>query len=311
MRTPGFRRIASVLVVGAVLLGSMAPPASGQGTPTATKVRLTRTGRWQKPSPDPSGLAYHRFARRLLVVDSEVEETPRWEGANIWMTTLAGGTRRAWSLRRFTQEPTDIAFGDRRTLYISDDNADRIFRVRRGPDLRWGTRDDAVTSFRTEPFGSGDPEGLELARGSLWITDGVDTRVYRVRPGGNGRFDGVAPAGDDVVTSFLTNVPFPMAFRGARDPEDVAFNPADGFLYVVSRMDPTLFRFTLDGAPVDAIDLEASAPGLDTPAGVTLAPGSSAPGEQHVYVTDRGIDNNPPGNPRENDGRLYEFRLTV
>ena len=39
-----------------------------------------------------------------------------------------------------------------------------------------------------------------------------------------------------------------------------------------------------------------------------MAPGSLAPDETHIYVSDRNVDNDV--NPSENDGRIYEFALT-
>ena len=156
-------RLRTFLIV-AVLVELVAIPQAAIAEPSASLVRITRTSRWTKPSPDPMGLTYNRAAKRLMVVDSEVEETRLWARANIWIAGSSGWARRSWSLARFTVEPTDIAYKDRRTVFVSDDNEDRIFRVRRGPDNRWGTRDDRVRSFPTARYGSGDPEGHGRAR---------------------------------------------------------------------------------------------------------------------------------------------------
>ncbi|HUF59499.1 MAG TPA: hypothetical protein VMR89_08480 [Actinomycetota bacterium] len=300
MRSRRLRLIMSLLVVAVALVGTLPAPVLGQEL-TASRVRVTLTSLWVKPSPDPTGLAYHRGQRQLLVVDSEVEETRRWAGANIWRVRLGGRVSRSWSLMRFTREPTDIAFKDRRILFISDDNEDRVFRVQRGPDKIWGTRDDAITSFPTRPFGSRDPEGLEVALGSVWVADGESARIYRVRPGRDGRFNGAPPVGDDVVTSFDT------LGLGLRDPEDLVYDGATGLLYLVSAKDDVIVRTTRAGVLVDTIDLSPF--GLIAPAGITLAPGSRDRSVRNVYISDRGIDNGP--DPNENDGRIFEFALTA
>jgi hypothetical protein len=289
----------------ALLVGLAALPAPALAeAPTAIQVRVTPTSGWAEPSPDPMGLAYQRWKGRLVVVDSEVEETGLFAGVNVWFTSPAGQAGRSWATTAFSREPTDVAVRGKRTLFISDDNQDRVFIVRRGPDRRWGTADDVVRSFSTRPFRCRDPEGLEFAGGSLFITDGNDRRVYRVDPGPNRRFDGVPPVGDDVVTSFGTGA------LGLRDPEDLAYDRDTGLLYLISRVDPVIVRTTLTGDLVDQIDL--SSLGLVAPAGITLAPGSDDPSAWHVFIADRGIDNdaNKGGDPEENDGRLVEFALT-
>jgi len=304
MRTRTIRNLLPTVVLAVSSLVTLAPTAVGQQAPTASKVRVILTSRWNKPSPDPVGLDYHRARGRLLVVDSEVDETPRWARANAWIATTRGRVTRSWSLARFSIEPTDIAFLNKGTVFIADDNKDRIFRLRRGPDATWGTRDDNVRSFSTRPFGSRDPEGLEAAKGSLWVTDGNAARVYRILPGPNGIFNGYGPEGDDVVRSFGT---LPL---GLRDPEDLAYDGHTHLLMLISRLDDVIVRTNLRGRLVDEIDLSSF--GLINPAGITIGAGSSDPSARHVYISDRGIDNDVEngGRPLENDGRIFEFALS-
>jgi hypothetical protein len=272
--------------------------------PTATLTHVTRSSAWSPPSPDPMGLAYHPSRQRLMVIDSEVEETPLFQGKNAWLLGMDGEPRRAWSLTTFTMEPTDVAAKGRRTLFFIDDVADQVFIVRRGRDGRWGSKDDAVRSFSTRPFGSRDPEGLEFADGALFISDGDDKEVYRIDRGSDGRFDGAPPEGDDVVTSFDTQA------LGLHDPEDLAYDRSERLLYLISRTDLMLVRTTLEGELVDVIDLSDF--DLIEPAGIAVVPGRN-PSLRRVYVADRGLDNNESqgGDPNENDGRIFEFVLTV
>jgi hypothetical protein len=64
-----------------------------------------------------------------------------------------------------------------------------------------------------------------------------------------------------------------------------------------------IFEVTIDGALLGLIDISVA--GADAPAGVAVAPASDGLGAVHIYLVDRGVDNN--SNPNENDGRMYEL----
>jgi hypothetical protein len=295
---PKLRRSVAAVAVGAMLC-VMAPSDAAAQT-DAEVTRVTRTSRWHRPSPDPSGIAYIPGSGKLIVTDGEVEETPQWRGANVWFTTLQAHPTGSWSTRPASSEPTGVAVLGRRTLFLADDDRDRVFRWRRGADRRWGTRDDRVASFSTRPFGSGDPEGVALGPTSLFVIDGADAKVYRLRPGKNGRFDGVPPEGDDRVSSFDTTD------LGLRDPEGGVYDPDTGDLFLVSRMDRVIVETTVDGVLVESFDLSASS--ISRPSDIALAPASDGDSGMHAYVTDRGADNDT--DPDENDGRIFEFALS-
>jgi hypothetical protein len=76
----------------------------------------------------------------------------------------------------FSNEPSGVGYKPcERTLFVSDDDNDRIYVDRSGPDGVHGTADDSVTSFSTSAFGANDPEGVEYdagrARLNYWIVD--------------------------------------------------------------------------------------------------------------------------------------------
>ncbi len=292
------RRLLGVAAV-AVAVVPLLPLSAAMATPTASLIHVTDTSKWHKPSPDPQGLAYQPSTSYLVVPDSEVEETKRWVGVNVWFASTTGKVKRSWSTTDWSVEPTDVAVRGKKTLFFTDDHQDRIFRVRLGHDSLWGTPDDRVFSFPTRPFGSHDPSGLAFGAGSLFDSDGKGNRVYRIDPGPDGRFDGVSPDGDDVVSSFDTWT------LGVGDPEAIAYDPDTGYLNLPSRQHQSIVRVTVEGAPVDSIDLSSF--GVVSPAGIAFAPGSDDPSAKHVYVADRGIDNN--ADPNENDGRIFEFAL--
>jgi DNA-binding beta-propeller fold protein YncE len=291
------RRLGSVAAL--LLIVALAP--AGRAVSTAVTVRVTRTSAWTPPSPDTGGITYMPAERRLIVTDSEVDETNVWAGKNVWFTTLKGRPIRSFSTARYTKEPTDVAVGKKGlTLYFSDDDLHRIFIVHRGPDRRWGTWDDPVSSFSTLSFGSRDAEGIAFGGRSLFVTDGKVTHlIFRLRPGPNGRFDGAPPAGDDVVTQFDTG---PL---GLSVPEGVAFDHASHHLYITGRRSRVILITTVNGALLNRIDISFS--GIVYPSGIALAPASDGSSKTHVYVVARGVDNN--ADPGENDGKLFEFAL--
>ena len=307
MKTFSLRRALTTAV--ALGLGlSLVLPSSPAAAATLTRVRAYRTSDWHRPSPDPTGLAIFPGARRFIVVDSEIEEPPHphWKGANVWIVGLKGRVLRSFSTLRYSKEPTDVAVGPGgNTLVFSYDSQDEIHIVRKGRDHVWGTKDDLVRSFSTKSFGSRDPMGLGYGAGSLFMTDGDNSaynphKVYRIRPGKNHIFDGAAPAGDDVVTSFDT-----LAL-GIAQPEDVVFAPLSGRLFIVGQKSKRMVVTTLAGTPIASYDLSPF--GMLFPSGIALAPPSNGSKGRHIYITDAGEDNNVT--PLENDGRIFEFALT-
>ena len=66
---------------------------------------------------------------------------------------------------------------------------------------------------------------------------------------------------------------------------------------------------TRAGKLLGKIDLSST--GIRRASGIVFAPGSTPAtrATRHLYITDRGTDNNIK--PNENDGRLYEFTLVT
>ena len=268
----------------------------------AVLVRIINTAAFSPPSPDPAGIAYIPSTGRLLMSDSEVEEMSIFAGANLYSMTLSGTLLATSDTLDFSDEPTGLALNTNNGhLFVSDDDANRIFEVAAGNDGKYGTSDDSVTSFSTSSF-SGDSEdvGYDATHNTLYVSDGVGKEIFRITPGNNGLFDGMAPAGDDVVSHF------DVAGFGAQDPEGVAFNPSSGTLFVLDYGSHLIIETTTAGAFIRSIGIGQS--NLSHPEDLTFAPGSQDPGSWHAYITTRGVDNN--SNPNENDGKVYEMSFS-
>ncbi|MEN8183710.1 MAG: hypothetical protein ABFS46_14370, partial [Myxococcota bacterium] len=288
-------------------IGPAASPASSPAAPSAflpTVASIIDTSQLSPPSPDTAGLAYRSDLDQMVFTDSEVNETALFQSTNVWWMTLTGTVLGTGVTTPFNdpghEEPTGIAYNpDDGHYFISDDSERKVWEVDPGPDALIGTPDDVVTSVDTTEFDSHDPEGVsfDTLRGHLYIADGVNDEVYRLRPGGNGIFDGVPPDGDDVVLQFDTEI------LGITDPEGVEHNPDDDILYVSGSQ--YVAETTIDGMLLRLIDLDAV--GMNKPAGLAYAPGSNNPGIMRLYVADRGTDNDSDSD--QNDGRIYELTL--
>ncbi len=217
-----------LLLVGILCLSFLMTysPAAAVGP---SLVQVIDTSQWLPPNPDPAGITYWAAQNRLVVVDSEVEETSIYAGVNVFTATTSGTLDDTANTLSFTNEPVAIDFDPvSGHAFVADDSDREIFEVDLGADGVIGTSDDVVTSFFTTAFGNNDPEGLTLGeiggQPRLFIVDAAGREVYILDPGSNGRFDGVAPAGDDQVTHFDTDA------LGARDTEGIDFNPDTGTL---------------------------------------------------------------------------------
>lgn len=260
------------------------------------------------PSPDPADIAWLPNQNRLLISDSEVDEMPNlFTGANLFVVTPPNLLTGTGSTLAYSDEPAGLGLNTLNGhLFVADDNVKAIFEVAPGVDGLIGTADDTVTSFDTDTFNSFDPEGVTFAAplGDLFVVDGLNNEVYRIKPGVNGIFDG-PPAngnsGDDVVSSFDTQA------LGILDPEGIFYDVASGNLIITGKITTEMYEVTTAGVLLRIFDISSA--GARTPAGVTKAPGSINPADSNFYIVDRGVDNNI--DPTENDGKVYEMTLNM
>ena len=285
-------------IVELSLTAAVAPAASSF---SSSLVHTVDTAAWDKPSPDPSGLAYLSGKNRIMVTDGEVEETvggiTHFEGANVWEMTFGGNVIRTANISKvqptvvpMSNEPTGVAYDPAQDLYyFSDDGQKAVFRLNPGADDVVGTADDSWNSFGVNAFGDGDPEGIayDTAHDRIFVADGVNAEVYQYTTTGSlvGHFD---------VASF-----------GVQDPESVEYNPVSGTLFVLSNRPsgPIVVETSITGTLVQTINVAAA--GARKPAGLAYAPASDGSGAFRFYIADRGVDNN--SNPNENDGKIYEM----
>lgn len=301
----------TLLIPGAVMLTIHLGAALAAPNVTATLIRTIQTSNFVPPSTDPADIAYLKPSKRLLVCDSEVEETSYFQGFNLFQLSLAGELLETWTTTDsatgpgYSDEPVGCAYNPLNgRLFISDDDQKKVFEIYPGPDGKLLTADDKRTVFFTSAFGNNDPEGLTFVppQNALYIVDGLNSEVYKVQPGPDRLFHKTA---DNVINHFDT---FSL---GVEDPEGIAYEPNFRHLYLTGKPPKTkIAQITTSGTLVRMIDISAAKP--VKPAGLTVAPGSlgtsdPTPKVLNLYISDRGVDNFT--NPNQNDGKVYEFSI--
>jgi hypothetical protein len=270
----------------------------------ATLVQMIDTSLWVPASPDPSGIAYNASSDRLIVVDSEVNETTGagYHDVNLWEITRQGvvqetGTTLSWG-GVSSGEPTGAGYDPATdTLFISsDEGGNRLYAVQRGADGLFGTADDLVRIIFTGfLFGASDTEDPDFdpVSGHLFFVDGVLGRVFRVDP-----VNGVFGDGNDVVSSWVIG-------NGMADAEALTIDQARDLVVVGGSGGGQRFilEFTKDGSLVRRIDTTNI--GLSRISGMTIAPASNGADRWTYWIVDRAVDNGP--DPNENDGKIWEI----
>jgi len=298
----GIRRFvfAAVLAAFGALLWPTSP-ASAAPVVHPTLVKTIATSAYTPSSPDPSGIVYRPGRDRFLITDSEVDETPLYQGSNLFTATRAGSGFGSGTTLPGSTEPTDLGFNPRNnTLYVSDDDKERISVVRPGADGVHGTADDVVSRFSTAAFGSTDAEGVayDPATGHVFVSDGAGLEIYNVDP-----VNGVFGDGNDVVTHF------DLARHGLGDCEGLGIDPSRNTLLAVDPSTDAIHELRKGGALVRTLRLSAIPTSRSLVADVTMAPTSDpndSPSAKDYWIVDRHVDNN--ADPNENDGLLYEVR---
>jgi len=276
-----------------------AAPVTSAPVVTATLVQRIDTPTFVPSSPDPSGIVYLPALDQLMICDSEVDETTGagYHGVNMWRITRTGAVQDTGTTVGFSNEPTGLGFDPgTNTLFISDDDGNRIHFLKPGPDGRWGNGDDIRTFMNTSAFGTDveDPE-FDPSTGHLFFLDGVSTEVFNVDP-----VNGILGDGNDVVTHF------DVGQYGATDIEGLGSDPARNTLLVGNRPTRIIYEVSKAGALVRTIDASAI-PGMNNLSGLGWAPASDNSGRTDYWIVDRAVDNGP--NPNENDGKIFEITV--
>ena len=261
-------------------------------TITPQVVQVIDTTKWSAPSPDPSGMAYIP-GTGLLMVDSEIDETPFFRTDNLFHLSATGAFNSSSSLEGFTIEPTGIVYASPLGhLFISDDDKNRVFEVDAnnpgGPP---------INSFSTKAFAT-DVEDISYdpATNHLFIIEGS-----------TGNFNAHHIFETTTTGTVVQDLVLPSTIS---DPEAIAYDPTNQVFYVSGGFSPNIWVVSRDGTTIlntiTVLQNFKNPNGAPVhPKGLTLAPTSDPnddPSAMSLWVADYGKD-------QVMDGRIFEINL--
>jgi len=134
---------------------------------------LTTTGTFKKFTHEPEDLAWDNAHRVLYVTDDDLDRVFRvGRGKDKRLGTRDDVVATVLHTHRFGSfDPEGLAWvgGRKPTLIVSDSTNRRVYKIHRGRDLRFGTRDDVVGIFGTHKYGFTTAEDVAVRGKHLFI----------------------------------------------------------------------------------------------------------------------------------------------
>jgi uncharacterized protein YjiK len=135
--------------------------------------RLMATGTFKKFTHEPEDLAWDNKHQVLFVTDDDLDRVFRvGRGKDKKLGTRDDVVKTVLQTHRFRSfDPEGLAwFGGRKPmLIVSDSTNRRVYKIHRGRDRRFGTRDDIVRSFGTYKYGFTTAEDVAIRGKHLFI----------------------------------------------------------------------------------------------------------------------------------------------
>jgi SdiA-regulated len=135
--------------------------------------RLMATGTFKKFTHEPEDLAWDNKHQVLFVTDDDLDRVFRvGRGKDKKLGTRDDVVKTVLRTHRFGSfDAEGLAwFGGRKPmLIVSDSTNRRVYKIHRGRDRRFGTRDDIVNSFGTQKYGFTTAEDVAVRGKHLFI----------------------------------------------------------------------------------------------------------------------------------------------
>ena len=135
--------------------------------------RLVATGTFKRFTVEPEDLAWDNAHQVLFVTDDDLDRVFRVErGKDKLLGTRDDVVATVLHTHRFGSfDPEGLAWrgGRRPMLIVSDSTNRRVYKIRRGRDRRFGTRDDIIGSFGTHRYGFTTAEDVAVRGKHLFI----------------------------------------------------------------------------------------------------------------------------------------------
>lgn len=232
-------------------------------------------------SVDPAGLTYDPVARKLLMVDSEVDEKPFYATDNMFAVNLDGSLDKRSPLTKVTKEPTGITYNPATgTLFVTDDDARKIYEVSRSDPTV------VLSSFSSTAVGVTDLEDICAAPdGNLFLIDEYDRSIVEV-----------TRTGTLVATTFMPSI--------IKRPEAIAYDAKNDVFYVAGGWYADIYKVGRDGSILGTIKVLRDYRNVDgsnvAPKGLALVYNDD--GSTTLWVADYGKD-------QVADGRLFSIEI--
>ena len=140
---------------------------------------LVATGMFRRFTLEPEDLAWNNKTQVLFVTDDDRDRVFRvGRGKDRKLGTRDDVVATVLNTRRFgSPDPEGLAWrGGRKPMLIVTDSGDsgptslpRVYKIHRGKDKRFGTRDDVITSFGTHRYGFTNAEDVAIKGKRLFI----------------------------------------------------------------------------------------------------------------------------------------------
>jgi hypothetical protein len=143
--------------------------------------RLLATGTFKKFTHEPEELAWDAKDQALFVTDDDLDRVFRvGRGKDKKLGTRDDGVITVLHTLRFGSfDPEGLAWrgGRKPMLIVSDSTNRRVYKIQRGRDRRFGTRDDIVKSFGTHKYGFTTAEDVAVRGKHLFIVSSRQTFI--------------------------------------------------------------------------------------------------------------------------------------
>jgi sugar lactone lactonase YvrE len=143
--------------------------------------RLLATGTFKKFTHEPEDLAWDGKDQALFVTDDDLDRVFRvGRGKDKKLGTRDDVVITVLHTHRFGSfDPEGLAWrgGRKPMLIVSDSTNRRVYKIQRGRDRRFGTRDDIVKSFGTHKYGFTTAEDVAVSGKHLFIVSSRQTFI--------------------------------------------------------------------------------------------------------------------------------------
>jgi sugar lactone lactonase YvrE len=133
---------------------------------------LAGTGTFKKFTHEPEDLAWDNGHQVLYVTDDDLARVFRvGRGKDKKLGTRDDVVVTVLHMHRYGSfDPEGLAWlGSKRMLIVSDSTTRRVYKIRPGKDLKFGTRDDTMRSFGTHKYGFTTAEDVAVRGKHLFI----------------------------------------------------------------------------------------------------------------------------------------------